>query len=110
MAAVAASSALAAPASLGSSVEIGNGATRASRCLSLPQVPARSARTATVVCAQQQQEASSAASRRSVIGLLAGAVAATALVSEAQAEAMKMKLAPPPPPSGGLRKCYGAWW
>jgi hypothetical protein len=55
------------------------------------------------VRAQQSEEGEiSAQSRRSVLGLLAASVAASALVKEAQAAPTSIKIEGPPPLSGGL--------
>ncbi|CAM6022203.1 unnamed protein product [Sphagnum balticum] len=55
------------------------------------------------VRAQQSEEGEICAqSRRSVLGLLAASVAASALVKEAQAAATLIKIEGPPPLSGGL--------
>lgn len=59
------------------------------------------------VRAQQSEEGEiSAQSRRSVLGLLAASVAASALVKEAQAAPTSIKIEGPPPLSGGLRTSW----
>ena len=82
-----------------SKVEVGNAATKSARCIATPQFA--SARVSMSV-----SKPASSQSRRSMLSLLASTVAAGALVSEANAEALNIKLGGPPALSGGLRKIH----
>lgn len=91
MAAVAASSSTA----LVTKVEIGNAAYVSAQSIATPKL-------ASARVSMSASTSTSSQSRRSMLSLLAATVAAGAVVSEANADALKIKLEGPPLPSGGL--------